>query len=151
VCCGLDLSVLRLHILDQVDDAVGVAHLVIVPRDKLDEGRRQLDSGLGVEDRRVVITDEVGGDDGLVGVAEEALQGASRGGLEGSTDLLIGGLLLQPDGQVDDGDIGGGHAEGHTGQLAVEFWDDLSDGLSGAGGGGDDVLSGSASASPVLV
>lgn len=43
------LLVLAWHVLDVVDDFVGVAHLVVVPRHQLDEGWRQLqlNSGLG--------------------------------------------------------------------------------------------------------
>jgi hypothetical protein len=40
----------------------------IIPGDELDEGRRKLNSGLGVEDGRSVVRQEVGGDDLLVGV-----------------------------------------------------------------------------------
>lgn len=40
------------HVADQVDDAVAVAPLVVVPRDELDEVVVQSDPGLGVEDAR---------------------------------------------------------------------------------------------------
>ena len=59
--------------------------------------------------------------------------------------------LSNDDGQVDNGDIWGGHAEGHSGQFAAQARDDLANGLGCSGGGGNDVLSGSAAASPVLV
>lgn len=49
-CCRTVNLVLALHVLDQVDDAVGVTELVVVPGDELDEGVAQLDSGLGVKD-----------------------------------------------------------------------------------------------------
>ena len=37
---------------DEVDDSVGVAHLIVVPGDELDELVVELDAGLGVVDRR---------------------------------------------------------------------------------------------------
>ena len=36
--------------LDEAEDLVGVAHLVVVPADDLDKGIGQCDAGLGVED-----------------------------------------------------------------------------------------------------
>ena len=63
------LVVLGVHVVDEVDDPVGISVLVVVPGDELDEGGRQLDAGLGVEDGRPVVGQEVGGDDLLVGVA----------------------------------------------------------------------------------
>ena len=58
-----------MHVVDEVDDPVGISVLVVVPGDELDECGRQLDAGLGVEDGRPVVGQEVGGDDLLVGVA----------------------------------------------------------------------------------
>ena len=43
------------HLLDEVDDAVGVAPLVVVPRDELDEVVVERDARLGVEDGRVQV------------------------------------------------------------------------------------------------
>ena len=42
--------ILGVHVVDEVNDSVGVAVLVVVPGDQLDEGGRKLDSGLSVED-----------------------------------------------------------------------------------------------------
>ena len=145
--CGV---VDRVHVLDEVEHLVGVADLVVVPAHDLDERIRQGDTGLGVEDGRARIAEEVGGNDLLVGVAEDALELALAGLLHGRADLIVGGGLFKVDGQVDDGDIQRGNAHGHTGQLAVERGDDLPDGLGGAGGGGDDVARGRAAAAPVL-
>ena len=140
----------RVHVLDEVEHLVGVADLVVVPAHDLDERIRQGDTGLGVEDGRARIAEEVGGNDLFVGVAEDALELALAGLLHGRADLIVGGGLFKVDGQVDDGDIQRGNAHGHTGQLAVELGDDLAHGLGGAGGGGDDVARGRAAAAPVL-
>jgi len=71
--------------------------------------------------------------------------------LEALADLLVGALLGQSDSQVDDRYVGSGDAEGHAGQLAVQLGDDLANSLGSSGGRGDDVLSGTAAAAPVLV
>lgn len=75
---------------------------------------------------------------------------ALRGSLEGLLDLIVGGALLDTASQVNDGDVGGRHTHGHTGQLAVKGGDDLADGLGGTSGAGDDVLSSGTATSPVL-
>ena len=74
---------LGLHVLDEVDDAVGVAHLVVVPGDQLDEGGGDLDSGLGVKDRGAGVAEEVGGHHAVLGVAEHSLEGSLRGSPSG--------------------------------------------------------------------
>jgi len=78
------------------------------------------------------------------------LEGALRGLLEGGLDLVVAGRLLDAAGEVDDRDVGGGDAESHASELAVQLGDDLADGLGGAGAGGDDVLGRGTAAAPVL-
>ena len=136
--------------LDQLQNLVGVADLVVVPGDDLDEGVGQSDTGISVEDGGAGVAQEVGGHDGLVGVTQNALQLALGSGLHGGADLLVLGGLGQVDGQVNDGDVQSGNTHGHTGQLAVQLGDDLADSLGGAGGGGDDVAGGSTAAAPIL-
>jgi hypothetical protein len=47
------------NVLDQIDDTAAVAELVVIPRDELDEVVVERDASLGVEDRRVVVTNEI--------------------------------------------------------------------------------------------
>lgn len=136
--------------LDEVDDTVGVAEFVVVPRHDLHEGLAQLDASLGVEYGGAAIANKVSGDDVVLGVAQEALEGSIRGGLHGALDVIVAALLAQANCQVHNGHIGSGDSEGHAGQLAIEFRDDLADSLGGAGGGGDDVLGSATTTTPVL-
>ena len=99
---------------DEVAHALGVSPLVVVPGDELDEVGRELDSGVSVEDRRVVVAGEVGRDDGVLGVAENTLHRALGRGLDGGLDLVVGRGLLEADDEVDDGDIDGGDTEGEA-------------------------------------
>ena len=93
-------------------------------------------SGLGIEDGGKRAGLEVVGDDVLLGVTENTLEGGLGGELDGSLDVLVGGGLLEGAGEIDDGDILGGDTEGHTSELTVELRNDLTDGLGGTGGGG---------------
>ena len=78
----------------EVEHLVGEAPLVVVPGDELDKVLVQGDAGLRVEDGCVGIGAEVGGDDLVVHVLQNALHGAFGGSLDGSADLGVGGGLL---------------------------------------------------------
>lgn len=58
-----------LDVLDEVDDSAWVAVLVVVPGDEFHEGVGKLDSGEGVEDGGVGVSDKVSGDDFVFGVS----------------------------------------------------------------------------------
>ena len=149
---ALVLVIDLVHVEDEVDELVGITPLVIVPGDELYEMIVQHDACARIEDGGACVGVEVAGNDGLVGVADDALELLGLGsGLHGSLDLFIGGGLCERAGQVDDGNVDGGNPEAHTGQLAVEGGDDLTYGLGGAGGRGDDVVSRSTAAAPILL
>ena len=145
------LVVHAVHVADQVQHLVGVAHLVVVPGHDLHEGVGQRNASALVKDGGAGVAQEVGGDHGVLGVTQDALQLALGSLLHGGADLVILGGLLQVHGQVHHGHVQGGDAHGHTGQLAVQLGDHLAHGLGRAGGGGDDVAGGRAAAAPVLL
>ena len=62
------------HVAEEIKHTTGVAPLVVVPGDKLDEVLVQADTGLGVEDGAVLVAVEVGGDDVVLGVSEDACE-----------------------------------------------------------------------------
>jgi len=64
----IDLS----HVAEEIEDTARVAPLVVIPGDQLDEVLVQADTGLGVEDGRVDVAVQVGGDDLVLGVGEYA-------------------------------------------------------------------------------
>mmetsp|Transcript_13739 Transcript_13739/g.32077 ORF Transcript_13739/g.32077 Transcript_13739/m.32077 type:complete len:391 (-) Transcript_13739:17-1189(-) len=139
------------HVDHEVDDAVGVAPLVVVPADDLDEVRVEHDARARVEDARLLLGLHVGRHERLVSVAEEALLRASGVLLDESADVLVGGGLGEAGGEVDNRHVGGRHAEGHAGELALELRDDLGHRLGGAGRRRDDVGRRGAAATPVLL
>ena len=58
----------------KIEHTAGVAPLVIVPADELDEVVVEGDAGLGVEDGGVGVAVHIGGDDVVFGVLENAYQ-----------------------------------------------------------------------------
>lgn len=139
------------HVLDEVEDTVGIAALIVVPGHELDEVVRECDAGVGIKDGGSGIGYKVRRDNGILGVAQHALELTLRGGLDGSLDVSILGTLGEHGRQVNNGHVGGGHAEGHAGELSVEGRNDLTHGFGGPGGGRDDVhANGTTSTTPVL-
>ena len=60
------------------------------------------------------MADEIGRDDILIGVLEDALVLVFRSSLDDSLDLIVGSLLLEAHDEIDDGDIDGGNTECQT-------------------------------------
>ena len=58
--------------------------------------------------------------------------------------------LGQANSQVNNRHIRGWDAESHSGELAVQLWDDFANGLGGSGGGRNDVLGGATAIAPGL-
>src|SRR6202011_2526712 len=101
---------------DQIDAAIGVAPLVVVPADELEEALVELDAGARVEDARMSVVDEVGGNHFVAGVSENAFEVTRAGCLESLTDFLVAGFFYGAHGQIDNGYRGRGHAERHAGK-----------------------------------
>ena len=137
--------------LSEHNQLSGIAALVIVPGNNLDELVGDLDTGLGIEGGDNGGADEVAGNDVVIGVAEDVLELVLGVLLHLGADVLILAAVLQDDCKVDDGNIGGGDTEGHTSDFAVKFRDNLTDGLGGTSGGGDDVAHAGTATTPVLL
>ena len=69
---------LRAGVDQEVDHPVGVAPLVVVPAEHLDE-LAHAHREPGVEDARVRVVDDVAGHDRVLGVADDSLQRAADG------------------------------------------------------------------------
>ena len=72
---SVDLGDIR----DQVAHTAGIAPLVVVPANELDEVRVERDTGLGVEDGRVGVAVHVCGDDIILSVLNDTFQNVSLG------------------------------------------------------------------------
>src|SRR6202034_3973166 len=104
----------------QVDEAVGVAELVVVPAEDLDlvpvrhRDRRVERAGGGRPD-------DVGRDDRVLGVDQDALQSALGRVLVGGVDLVLGDVLAQFDHQVGDRAGDDRHPQRVAVELALEL------------------------------
>jgi hypothetical protein len=96
---------------EEVADTARVAPLVVVPRDELNKVLVERDTGLGVEDRRVVVAGKVGRDDLVLGVADNALVRRLGRLLDNLLDLIVRRGLLQADDEINDGDVDSGDTE----------------------------------------
>src|SRR4051812_22688752 len=84
---------------DDVDEAVRVAPLVVVPADDLDLVADDLGQAR-VEDARVRVGDDVAADDRVLGVLEDALERAVGGRLDRRVHLVDGRLAAGLEGEV---------------------------------------------------
>ena len=66
------------HVLDELNNLVGIVSLVVVPGNNPDELVGESDAGLGVEDGSAGRMDEVGGYDCVLSVARNAFQFAFK-------------------------------------------------------------------------
>src|SRR5690349_16776586 len=108
---------------DEVDDAVGVAPLVVVPAENLyaladDLGERRID------DRATRIALEVGADEQIFIVAEDAFQFTISGSFQRGVYGLGVGRLFTDKGEVNDRDVGSWDADCKTIELAGGFRND---------------------------
>mmetsp|Transcript_50682 Transcript_50682/g.83391 ORF Transcript_50682/g.83391 Transcript_50682/m.83391 type:complete len:379 (-) Transcript_50682:25-1161(-) len=142
------------HVHQQVHHTVGIAPLVVVPRHDLEEALLALEvvlqGRLGVVDGGVHVVDEVAGHQLLIGEGQNTLHVSLSGFLHQCVNLFDGGVLLSSEGQVDHRDVRCGHAEGHTGQLALGAGQHLAHCLGGSGRAGNNIARRSTSSTPVL-
>merc|ERR1712137_86570 len=121
------------HVHHQVDDAVGVAPLVVVPRHDLEEAllARQvvLQGGLGVIDGGVRVVDEIRRSKLLICVGQDSLHVRFCGCLQLLIDFLDGSVLLSKEGQVNHRHIWSWNTEGHASKLAFGDWKHFSHSL----------------------
>ena len=93
---------------------------------------------------------EVGGNNLIGGVKEDALEISLGSLFHGLADFLVGSVFGGADGEIDDTDSGCGNAEGHARELSLNFGANEADRFGGTGGGRDNVNGGGSSAFPVF-
>ena len=93
---------------------------------------------------------EVGGNNLIGGVKEDAFEISLGGLLHGLADFFVGSVFGGADGEIHDADGGCGDAEGHAREFALDFRANEADGFGGTGGGGDNVNGGGSSAFPIF-
>src|SRR5437879_2156402 len=142
---------LRSQQFDEVAATAGVAPLVVVPGQNFYAAITDNLGVFGIDDRGIRIALEVGGDEFLFGVAEDALHWTVGGGFESGVYGFLGGGLVDEDGEVDNANVGRGHAHGIAVELAFQFGDHEMQGFGGPGRAGNHVYRCGARAAQVLV
>ncbi len=98
-----------------------------------------------------MIAEDIGGDDGIFGVFEDAFERALSGGFHGGIDIGGGDFFAEDGDEVNDRAVGYGDAHGNAIDTALECGEDLAGSAGSACGGGDDVDGGSAGAISIFV
>src|SRR6266446_2877704 len=122
---------------DEVAATAGIAPLVVVPGQDFYAAVADDLCVFGIDDGGIRIAFEVGGDEFFLGVGENALHRAVGSGFQCGVYGILGGGLVDEDGEIDDADVGRGHAHGVAVELALQFGNDEMQRLGGAGGAGD--------------
>src|SRR5580704_11788186 len=107
----------RSHEFDEIAATAGIPPLVVVPGQNLDAAVADDFGVAGIDDRGVRVAFEIGGDEFFFRGSEYALHWAMGRGLQsGVYGLDVSGLLYK-NGEVNDADVGRGHAHG----VAIEL------------------------------
>jgi hypothetical protein len=128
----------------QIGHAAAVAPFVVVPGVDLQLGAVHHQGGGGVDDGAAGIVDVVDRHQGPGFVAQDSLQRAVGGGLEGGIHLLGAHLPLQLEHRVGEGTVEQRHPHGMAVEPAGQRGKDQPDRPGRSGGGGDQAHQGGA-------
>src|SRR6266478_3739252 len=110
--------------LDEVAAAAGVAPLIVVPSQNFYAAVADDLGVFGIDDGGIRIAFEVGGDEFLFCVTEDALHRAAGSGFQSDVYGFLGRRLVDEDGEVDNAYVRRGHAHGVAVELAFQFGND---------------------------
>lgn len=103
-----------------------------------------------IHNRTARIMDEILRDNRIFGVSEDSLHGSFGGLLEGSLHGVSSGRLFKADSEIHHGHISSWDTDSHSCELSIEGRVDLSNSLGSTSTGGDAVVHGTTSSTPVL-
>lgn len=104
---------------------VSVAKVVVIPGNELDKVVIEGNVSPGILSGKVGITVKIAGDNLVLSVVQDALEGTFQCLLHYLLDVIIFGNFLQGTGQIHHCHVGVGHMEGHVSELPIQFKDDL--------------------------
>merc|ERR1719270_3170034 len=117
--CTAISTVNGLHVDRQIDQAVRVAPLVVIPGHQLHKVVVQRDASIHIEDRRGLAANEICRYHFILCPVKYSCHVTSGGLLHCSNDGVVLGGLLQAARQVHNRDVWRGNAEGHASELPV--------------------------------
>src|SRR5437667_521428 len=137
--------------LDEVAATARVAPLVVVPGQNFYAAVADDLGVFGIDDRGIGIALEVGRDEFLFSVTEDALHWAAGGGFQSGVDGFFCRRLVDENSEVHNADVGSGHAHGIAVELPLQFGNDEMESFRGAGGAGNHVDGSGTRAAKVLM
>merc|ERR1739846_142137 len=123
----------------QVEHALGVAPLVVVPHDHFDEVLPHDHGERSINGVRVVRLYEITGDQRLGLEVNDALHGTISSSLDCCVHILLGAALADLDDEVNNGDVGSGNPQSDAVQLALVLGQDRGNSLCSTCGCRDNV------------
>src|SRR6202521_783098 len=128
------------HQVDQIADAAGVSPLVVIPRDNLDAVAADYQRHGRVDDGGAGVPFKIGRDQFVLLEPEITLQRARLGGsFQGGVHFFARGLFFYERDEIDDRDVGRGHAHREAVEFTGQIGDDELERLGSAGRGWDHV------------
>lgn len=98
-------TILLGNVRDKIAYTTRVTPFIIVPSDELDKVGVQLDSSLGIKDGGGSVAYEIGGNEGVLSVLDDALVFTFSGLLDDLLYFLVGSTFLSANHEVDNGNI----------------------------------------------
>merc|ERR1719422_1707039 len=108
-----------LHVDRQIDQAIRIAPLVVIPGHQLHKVVVQRNASAHIEDRRGLAANKICRHHFILCPVQDSCHVTSGGLLHRCNDVVILGGLLQAASQVHNRDVWRRNAEGHASQLAV--------------------------------
>lgn len=114
-----------LNIFGEIKHSVGVAPFIIVPCNDLVEIFVQGDACMNVQDWGMSIMADIRGDNFILWIAQNSLHGSISSLIDSLADVIISALFLSFEGEVHDGNVDGGHSEGHSSNFPFQAGNNL--------------------------
>ena len=108
------------HMSDQGYEFAGISPFIVIPGDQLDEMIVEADTGFSVEDAGVGVGADVGGNQFIGVVLDDAFHVGVGCFLDSFADPVVGRRLFQLGGQVNNRTVIAGNAEAHARHLSFE-------------------------------
>lgn len=67
-----------------------------------------------------------------INILNNTIHWSISSGLNGISDLFPGGIFLELDGEINNGNVGSWDSESHTSQFSLELWKNKSDSFGGS-------------------
>merc|ERR1719422_1314078 len=148
--CTVLSTINGLHVDRQIDQAIRIAPLVVIPGHQLHKVIIQSNASVHIEDRRGLAANKISRDHFVLCPIQDSFHVTSGGLLHCCNDGVILGGLLQAASQIHNRNVWRGDAESHASQLPIHCRHHLANCLCCTGGGWNDVLRCTTPSTPVL-